>query len=122
MKNAAARTEQVIEQPARVRALRKRVEATADGLWPAIELSRTYIDGTENLPPGTLVWCRSKTNPPAARRITASETLTTAPNAILPTTYNAAVVGVPRSRRKPPVSRSAAMLMPKLMNDVDRMP
>ncbi|QNJ92662.1 acyltransferase family protein [Mycolicibacterium fluoranthenivorans] len=50
MKNAAARTEQIIEQPARVRALRKLVEATADGLWPAIELSRPYIDGTENLP------------------------------------------------------------------------
>ena len=50
MKNAAARTEQIIEQPARVRALRKLVEASADGLWPAIELSRPYIDGTENLP------------------------------------------------------------------------
>ena len=50
MKNAAARTEQIIDQPARVRALRKVVETTADGIWPAIELSRPYIDGTENLP------------------------------------------------------------------------
>lgn len=50
MKNAAARTEQIIDQPARVRALRKVVEATADGVWPAIELSRPYIDGAENLP------------------------------------------------------------------------
>ena len=50
MTNAAARTEQIIEQPARVRKLRRLVEATADGIWPAIDLSRPYVDGTENLP------------------------------------------------------------------------
>lgn len=50
MKNAAARTEQIIDQPARVRALRKVVEIAADGIWPAIDLSRPYVDGTENLP------------------------------------------------------------------------
>lgn len=50
MKNAAANTERIIDQPARIRALRKVVEATADGIWPAIDLSRPYIDGTENLP------------------------------------------------------------------------
>jgi 1-acyl-sn-glycerol-3-phosphate acyltransferase len=50
MKNAAAKTEQIIDQPARVRALRTLAEAAADGIWPAIELSRPYVDGTENLP------------------------------------------------------------------------
>ncbi len=50
MKNAAARTEQLIDQPPRVRALRKLAEAAADGIWPAIELSRPYVDGTEHLP------------------------------------------------------------------------
>ena len=54
MKNAAARTEQIIDQPARVRALRKVVETTADGIWPAIELSRPYIDGTERKSPQLL--------------------------------------------------------------------
>ncbi|TQR82784.1 acyltransferase family protein [Mycobacterium hodleri] len=50
MTNAAARTEQIIEQPGRVRRLRRLVEATADGIWPAIDLTRPYVDGTENLP------------------------------------------------------------------------
>jgi 1-acyl-sn-glycerol-3-phosphate acyltransferase len=50
MKNAAAKTEQLIDQPARVRGLRKVAEATADGIWPAIEAFRPYISGTENLP------------------------------------------------------------------------
>lgn len=50
MKNAAARTEQIIDQPTRVRALRKLTETVADGIWPAIELSRPYVDGAENLP------------------------------------------------------------------------
>ena len=45
-----------------------------------------------------------------------------ATSTILPTKYDDAVAGVPRSRRSAPVSRSAAMLMPRLMNDVDRMP
>ena len=49
-KNAAARTEQIIDQPARVRAMRKVVETAADGLWPAIEAFRPYVDGLENLP------------------------------------------------------------------------
>ncbi|GAB7067249.1 acyltransferase family protein [Mycobacterium hodleri] len=50
MTNAAAKTEQIIEQPRRVRALRRLVEATADGMWPAVDLARPYVDGTENLP------------------------------------------------------------------------
>lgn len=50
MMNAAARTDQIIEQPGRVRTLRRLVEAAADGLWPAIDLTRPYVDGTENLP------------------------------------------------------------------------
>src|SRR5689334_14698417 len=50
MTNAASRTEQIIEQPGRVRRLRRLVEATADGIWPAIDLTRPYVDGTENLP------------------------------------------------------------------------
>jgi 1-acyl-sn-glycerol-3-phosphate acyltransferase len=50
MKNAAAKTEQIIDQPARVRALRKVAEATADAIWPAIDLTLPYVDGTENLP------------------------------------------------------------------------
>lgn len=50
MTNAAARTDQIIEQPGRVRILRRLVEATADGIWPAIDLTRPYVDGTENLP------------------------------------------------------------------------
>lgn len=50
MKNAAARTEQIIDQPARVRALRKFAEVTADAIWPAIDLTLPYVDGTENLP------------------------------------------------------------------------
>jgi 1-acyl-sn-glycerol-3-phosphate acyltransferase len=50
MKNAAAKTEQIIEQPARVRTLRKFAEATADGIWPVIDLTRPYVDGIENLP------------------------------------------------------------------------
>ncbi|WP_123027480.1 lysophospholipid acyltransferase family protein [Mycolicibacterium stellerae] len=50
MKNAAAKTEQIIDQPARIRTLRRIAEATADGVWPAIDLTLPYIDGTENLP------------------------------------------------------------------------
>ncbi|OPX12335.1 lysophospholipid acyltransferase family protein [Mycobacterium sp. AT1] len=49
MTNAAARTAQIIEQPGRVRTLRRLVEATADGIWPAIDFTRPYVDGTENL-------------------------------------------------------------------------
>ena len=41
---------------------------------------------------------------------------------ILPMKYDDAVAGVPRSRLRAPVSRSAAMLMPRLMKDVDRIP
>ena len=41
---------------------------------------------------------------------------------IFPMKYDDAVAGVPRSRLKAPVSRSAAMLMPRLMNDVERIP
>ncbi|ORJ55591.1 lysophospholipid acyltransferase family protein [Mycobacterium simiae] len=51
MANAASRTEQIIDQPARVRALRKAVEGLADSAWPAIQLGRPYVDGVENLPP-----------------------------------------------------------------------
>lgn len=50
MKNAVAKTEQIIDQPGRVRALRKVVEATADGIWPVIDLMLPYVEGTENLP------------------------------------------------------------------------
>lgn len=50
MKNAAARTEQIIDQPGRVQVLRRLAEATADGLWPAIGLTLPYVDGVENLP------------------------------------------------------------------------
>jgi 1-acyl-sn-glycerol-3-phosphate acyltransferase len=51
MANVAAATEQIIDQPARVRALRKVAEAVANGIWPAIELVQPYVDGIENLPP-----------------------------------------------------------------------
>ncbi len=51
MTNAAANIEQITNPPARVRTLRRFVEATADGIWPAIDAFRPYIDGTENLPP-----------------------------------------------------------------------
>ncbi|VEG51067.1 Acyltransferase-like protein [Mycolicibacterium aurum] len=50
MRNAAARTDQIIDQPARVQALRKVAEVVADGLWPAIDVTLPYVDGTENLP------------------------------------------------------------------------
>ena len=45
-----------------------------------------------------------------------------ATSAIFPTKYDVAVAGVPRSRRRAPVSRSAATLMPRLMKDVERIP
>lgn len=50
MKNAAANTEQLIDQPGRVRALRTLVEACADVIWPAVDAFKPYIAGAENLP------------------------------------------------------------------------
>ena len=73
--------------------------------------------------PKTSVGSRSpKTNTPTNSRMTASARLAMATSMILPMKYDDAVAGVPRSRRKAPVSRSAAMLMPRLTNDVDRIP
>ncbi len=65
---------------------------------------------------------RLKTTTPTDSRMMASARLTMATNMIFPTKYDVAVVGVPRSRLSEPVSRSAAMLMPRLMNDVERIP
>ena len=63
-----------------------------------------------------------KTSTPTNRRMTASARLAMATSMILPMKYDDAVAGVPRSRRSAPVSRSAAMLMPRLMKDVERIP
>ncbi len=66
-------------------------------------------------------WSR-KTSTPTNRRMTASARLAMATSMIFPMKYDDAVAGVPRSRLKAPVSRSAAMPMPRLMNDVERIP
>ena len=63
-----------------------------------------------------------KTSTPTNRRMLASARLAMATSMIFPMKYDEAVAGVPRSRLKAPVSRSAAMLMPRLMNDVERIP
>ena len=87
-----------------------------------LTVPRTKTHASVNQPKASVGRRRSKTNTPTASRMTASARLTMATSTILPTKYDVAVVGVPRSRRSAPVSRSAAMLMPRLMNDVDRIP
>ena len=75
-----------------------------------------------NQPKAVVGKVNPKMKTPTASSRTASARLTMATSMILPMKYDVAVAGVPRSRRNAPVSRSAAMLMPRLMNDVDRMP
>lgn len=42
--------DRLTRQPRRVEALRKAIFAVADGVNPAVDLSRIYVDGLENLP------------------------------------------------------------------------
>jgi len=42
--------DRLVNEPARVRALKKGILALADGLAPAIDLCRIYVDGLKNLP------------------------------------------------------------------------
>ncbi len=42
--------DRLVNEPARVQTLKKGIFALADGLAPAIDLCKIYVDGTENLP------------------------------------------------------------------------
>ncbi len=42
--------DRLVNEPGRVQALRKAIFAVADGLAPAIDLCRIYVDGLDNLP------------------------------------------------------------------------
>ena len=46
----SADLDQLMEQPPRVRALRKAIFAAADRLNPVVDLCRIYVDGLDNLP------------------------------------------------------------------------
>ena len=45
----AANTDAIMNQPGRVQALRRMVEAVADGAAPLVDLYRPYVDGLQNL-------------------------------------------------------------------------
>ena len=45
-----ANTDVIMNQPERVRALRRMVETVADGVAPLVDLYRPYVDGLDNLP------------------------------------------------------------------------
>ncbi|MGB3355421.1 MAG: lysophospholipid acyltransferase family protein [Mycobacterium sp.] len=47
---AAVNVDAIMNQPARVRALRRAMEVIADRAAPIVDLSRPYVDGLENLP------------------------------------------------------------------------
>lgn len=47
---AAVDVDAIMNQPARVRALRRAMEVIADRAAPIVDLSRPYVDGLENLP------------------------------------------------------------------------
>ncbi|ULE35129.1 lysophospholipid acyltransferase family protein [Mycobacterium sp. IDR2000157661] len=42
--------DRIVNEPSRVQVLRRRIFAVADGLAPAVDLCRIYVDGLENLP------------------------------------------------------------------------
>lgn len=48
--SADASVDRLVNEPARVTALRRGIVAVADGLAPVIDLCRIYVDGLENLP------------------------------------------------------------------------
>ena len=43
-------TDAIMHQPERVRAMRRMVEAVADGIAPLVDLYRPYVDGLDNVP------------------------------------------------------------------------
>lgn len=48
--SVGADVDRLVDEPTRVRALKKTIFAVADGLAPVIDLCRIYVDGLENLP------------------------------------------------------------------------
>lgn len=46
----AADIDRLVDEPARVRVLRKTIFAVADRLAPAVDIGKIYVDGLENLP------------------------------------------------------------------------
>lgn len=60
-------TDAIMNQPRRVRAMRRAAETVADGIAPLVNLYRPYVDGLANIP-GTVDSCWWATTPSSAPR------------------------------------------------------